>query len=76
MTGPAGLQAEFKVAMLGTLYGVCHQCCSLHIFQNVSFCGGCGLTGHKFKGTDGVRICPNKKKPAPHDSVARASPLN
>jgi len=39
-------------------------------------CGGCGLTGHKFKGTDGVRICPNKKNPAPHDSIARASPLN
>ena len=39
-------------------------------------CGGCGLTGHKFKGTDGVRICPNKKNPAPHDSIARAAPLN
>jgi hypothetical protein len=36
----------------------------------VNKCGGCGLICHKFKGTDGVRICSNKKNPAPHDSIA------
>ncbi|KAL3130097.1 hypothetical protein ABBQ38_008413 [Trebouxia sp. C0009 RCD-2024] len=39
-------------------------------------CAGCGLTGHVFRTREGTRVCPNKKNPAQHNSIARAVPLN